>query len=226
MEHGGERRVSLSRVKAKRRTSVGQVAEVLSRLRTRVLHLVRAQISEPTPAMESAQVESHYLGGRVERQVNVTVPLSADNIAIPPPERIKHNITELLPAEIVDQLLTVEKSSAVPVVDDSASFSSVDSWEVYFKKFNKLLIGVVPGEYPRIVEKLIHHGLVELVYEANKAVQGIFGVPKGDIARFILNAIPANLLCRLPPSPGLPLIETLSLLCIPPGSRFYISSVL
>ena len=76
----------------------------------------------------------------------------------------------------------------------------------------------------RLVERLRMHGIVELVEEKPQAIQGIFGVPKDLLARLILSAIPANLLCRDPPNPRLPRIERLAKLCVPRRHRLYVST--
>ena len=79
------------------------------------------------------------------------------------------------------------------------------------------------GEYEELVQLLVDHGLVELCSTASAAVQGVFGVPKGDRARLILNAKAANALCEVPPDPQLPLIESLVKLIVPPGERLHLS---
>ena len=84
-----------------------------------------------------------------------------------------------------------------------------------------MLHGVVSGQYEQLVALLVQKGLVELVSTPGEAIQGIFGVPKGDKARLILNAVAANLRCLAPPDPQLPLIESLSKLVVPAHSRLY-----
>ena len=71
---------------------------------------------------------------------------------------------------------------------------------------HKLLFGVEEGEYPKLIELLVERGLVELVSTAGEAIQGVFGVPKGELARLILNATAANELCETPWDPRLSFI--------------------
>ena len=80
--------------------------------------------------------------------------------------------------------------------------------DVGLQEYRKMLHGVVAGQYEQLVDLLVQKGLVELVSTPGEAIQGIFGVPKGDKALLILNAVAANLKCLAPPDPQLPLIES------------------
>ena len=143
-----------------------------------------------------------------------TIPLTVDNVAIPGEGGRKVRLIDLLPAVVVEELKSVRLVEGAE--SEEASESADDDYA-------SLLFGVSPGEYEPLVFLLQKHGIVELVSTPGEAVQGVFGVPKGDLARLILNAVAANLLCKTPPDPDLPLIESLAKLVVTGGDRLFLS---
>ena len=139
------------------------------------------------------------------------VTLTCSNVAIPPKTGKKVDLLSLLPEEVVSAI-------------EGGCVRRVGPVELPKRhQAHSLLLGVAEGEYEALVQLLVDHGLVELCSTASAAVQGVFGVPKGDRARLILNAKAANALCELPPDPQLPLIESLVKLIVPPGERLHLS---
>ena len=105
---GGEQHVQArSRVRAKRRTRVGQLSDVLLSLRAKVLSFVRAQISvqEVTLEQSPTQILGEGYGSVLQPSGSVPlVKLTSDNVAIPSAHLPKHDLVSLLPSHIVNQL--------------------------------------------------------------------------------------------------------------------------
>lgn len=194
--------------------------QLLSRLRSRVHHASRAFCSggeDDVVVDKNKEIprDDEFYGVIRGRGGVETVPLTVANVAIPGSGRNKVNLVDLVPPPVAAQLESGAVRRAPP--DDIAQPAAQRSGEVY----KTMLHGVVEGQYEPLVELLTQKGLVELVRTPGEATQGIFGVPKGDLARLILNAVAANLQCLPPPDPKLPLIESLSKLVIPAGARLY-----
>ena len=171
---------------------------ILQRLQKKVLLFCRRFKS----GKEDGDCNSVYVNDGVYGQKHVlarTVPLTIDNVAIPGEGGKKVKLVDLLPEAIIEELRHVRH------LDDNSNPRRGEE-EVGSVDYAALLFGVAPGQYEPLVFLLQKHGIVELVATPGEAVQGVFGVPKGDLARLILNAVPANLLCKVPPDPGLPLL--------------------
>ena len=212
---------SRSRMRVQRRTSRGQVAAVMDRLRAavrRVVRLTRSSVPEATDVDQDAFYGLSRLAGR--GGVTPLVPLTSENVAIPPINRVKHDLESLLPPEAKELL---ESGVFKPDEREESSPLTDLSPEAWVEKGKGVFLGVGDDQYITLLYKLVAHGIVEFVDCPPLALQGIFGVPKKDLARLILNAVAANKLCNVPPSPGLPFIETLAKLCIPCDCQLFMS---
>ena len=140
-----------------------------------------------------------------------TMLLTPENVSLPPVTAQKVDIVELLPPEVsADLTMEMVRVFGPPPAVPGGVGSSVR--------------GVVAGRYTELVLLLVERGVVELVASPAAATQGVFGVyKKEDVARLILDAQTANALCHLPPSPDLPLIESLLKLVVPPGQRVHLA---
>ena len=192
-----------------------QVLRALHSLRTKVKRWCCAGSSGSDPTdVEYAESGYDFYGvsslGR-GASMGGHVQLSRANVAIPPVTGRKVVLLSLLPEDVVEDI----RGGCVRKIGPAAAPP--------LGKVHSLLLGVEEGEYEPLVHLLVAHGLVELCDTAGAALQGIFGVPKGEMARLILNAKAANALCELAPDPKLPLIESLVKLVVPVGERLYFS---
>jgi hypothetical protein len=134
------------------------------------------------------------------------IPLTEANAALPPPCATRVHLFDILPPDVVADLRRdgVRMIGPLPPPDVRPA------------------MGVAPGEYHGIIMKAVAAGVCELRATPAESIQGLFGVFKSEeLARVILDCRLANLLCRTPPNPRLPLIEVLRMLGVAPGSKLY-----
>ena len=80
---------------------------------------------------------------------------------------------------------------------------------------------VLDGEYPPLIHRLVDAGVVEYTDAPPHVVCGLFGVPKGNQLRLLVDARPANAMHSTPPPPGLPSITSVAKLGTLSECRLY-----
>ena len=145
---GGAEVKAKSRVRSQRRTSSGQVSEVLARLRVAVRRAVRLAYpsGQETTVAESEGARFYGLDSLAGRGgVDPLIPLSVNNVAIPPVDHVKHDLSSLLPPEITSLL-----SSDVlkPGITDDLDVDSLTPAE-WVAKGKGVFLGVPMGNMLR-----------------------------------------------------------------------------
>ena len=80
---------------------------------------------------------------------------------------------------------------------------------------------VLDGEYPALIHRLVAAGVVSYSDAPPHVVCGLFGVPKGEKLRLLVDARPANAMHNTPPPPGLPSITSVAKLGTLAECRLY-----
>ena len=215
---GGRRRYRRSRSLSWRR----KLDEVVRRVHGRVQEFCRGLSTsggsdEQCDAELAVSSEIFYGvggGGSVVSPGTPLVPLRRDNISVPPVDAVRVDLMSLLRPEVVEELQEV---GTVRTMGPTLPHSSAGD--------PTRLFGVEKGEYAAIIRLLVERKVVELCDTPAEVIHDIFGVPKQDMARLIFNGVHVNSMCNVPPSPNLPLIESLVKLVVPEGERLRVALI-
>ena len=140
---------------------------------------------------------------------------------------------------VVERALWLEPNKvSLPLNEVAASASMIDLLpEVIAEKYSDgkyILLSDVAEEddkrpfrrvksskYRELISRLCENGMVRLQHSKPKVINGIFGVPKGDEQRLIIDAQNANRRFRKPDDPALPNPGDLASLTLGPNDSLY-----
>ena len=146
---------------------------------------------------------SEILGVQYESVKHVR--LTAENISLPQVDGGQVGVLELLPLEWASRLSSGEGVVLHGPAPPTPTYH-----------------GVLPGDYPGVVEACVRAGVAEYTTSEPVVINGLFGVAKPDgTARVIVEARAANAHFLEAPDPCLPRPEALGKLGVPPGCRLH-----